>query len=67
MESYGGPYCSYPWYAFNGKDGAFTYGGDYPGTVQDYGRAAQFASAPQCGGPYGPDTTYCDIFLSPVP
>jgi hypothetical protein len=42
--TYGGPYCSYPWYAFNGNGGAFTYGGDYPGTVHDYGQAALFAS-----------------------
>jgi len=36
--SYGGPYCSYPWYAFNGTSAAFTYGADYPGTQFDYGR-----------------------------
>jgi len=27
---YGGPYCTYPWYAFNGTSAAFTYGADYP-------------------------------------
>jgi hypothetical protein len=65
--SYGGPYCSYPWYAFNGADSAFTYGADYPGTQHDYGQAGQFATTPQCGGPFGPDSTYCDTVLSPAP
>jgi hypothetical protein len=33
----------------------------------DYGRAAQFATAPLCGGPFGPDSTFCDTVLSPTP
>ena len=66
-HAYGGPYCIYPWYAFNGTDTAFTYGADYPGTKNDYGQASQFAATPQCGGPFGPDSTYCDTVLSPVP
>ena len=37
--SYGGPFCTYPWYVFNGTDSAFTYGADYPGTKFDYGHA----------------------------
>jgi hypothetical protein len=65
--SYGGPYCTYPWYAFNGTDSAFTYGADYPGTKFDYGQASQFATTPQCGGPFGPDTTYCDTVIRPTP
>ncbi len=65
--SYGGPYCTYPWYAFNGTSAAFSYGADYPGTQFDYGQAAQFATATQCGGPFGPDSTYCDTVLSPSP
>jgi hypothetical protein len=65
--SYGGPYCTYPWYAFNGTSAAFTYGADYPGTQSDYGQAAQFATTTQCGGPFGPDSTYCDTVLSPTP
>jgi hypothetical protein len=66
-NAYGGPYCIYPWYAFNGTDTAFTYVADYPGTKNDYGQASQFAATPQCGGPFGPDSTYCDTVLSPVP
>jgi hypothetical protein len=65
--SYGGPYCTYPWYAFNGADSAFTYGADYPGTQFDYGQAAQFATTTQCGGPFGPNSTYCDTVLTPTP
>jgi hypothetical protein len=64
--SYGGPYCIYPWYAFNGTDSAFTYGADYPGTKYDYGQADQFATTTECGGPFGPDTTYCDTIISPT-
>ena len=65
--TYGGPYCIYPWYAFNATDGAFTYGADYPGTKFDYGQADQFAQTMACGGPFGPDTTYCDTLLTPTP
>lgn len=66
-SSYGGPYCSYPWYAFNGTSSAFTYGGDYPGTKFDYGQGSQFATTMQCGGPFGTDSTYCDTVLKPTP
>lgn len=66
-SSYGGPYCIYPWYAFNGTANAFTYGVDYPGTRFDYKQAYQFATTPSCGGPFGPDTTYCDTILKPTP
>ncbi len=66
-SSYGGPYCSYPWYAFNRTPSAFTYGGDYPGTAHDYGQGSQFATTMQCGGPFGPDSTYCDTVLRPTP
>jgi hypothetical protein len=65
--AYGGPYCSYPWYARNGTTSAFTYGADYPGTKSDYGQASQFATSQQCGGPFGPDSTYCDTVLNPAP
>lgn len=61
--TYGTPFCWYPWYAFNGTDNAFTYGGDYPGTTKDYGRALQFDQNTDCGGPYGPNSTYCSTVL----
>jgi hypothetical protein len=46
--------------------GAFN-GADYPGTRDDYGQAGQFATTPQCSGPFGPDSTYCDTMLNPTP
>jgi hypothetical protein len=57
-SSYGGPFCIYPWFSQN-VDGSFTYGVDYPTTASDFGRADQFAQTTQCGGPFGPDSTYC--------
>jgi hypothetical protein len=66
-SSYGGPFCIYPWFAFNDAHSAFTYGADYPGTSFDYGKASQFATTQQCGGPFGPNSTYCDTILSPTP
>jgi hypothetical protein len=65
--SYGGPYCTYPWYAFNSDASAITFGADYPGTKFDYGQGSQYATTPLCGGPFGPDSTYCDTVLTPTP
>jgi hypothetical protein len=61
--NYGTPFCWYPWYAYNGSDGAFTYGGDYPGTSKDYGQALQFDQNLDCPSPTGPNTTYCATVL----
>ena len=66
-SSYGGPYCTYPWYAFNSDASAITFGADYPGTKFDYGQGSQYATTPLCGGPFGPDSTYCDTVLTPAP
>jgi hypothetical protein len=63
---YGGPFCTYPWYALNSNSKSFTYGADYPGTKFDYGQGSQFATTPQCGGPFGPDSTFCDTTLTPT-
>jgi hypothetical protein len=65
--NYGSRYCSYPWYTFNGAANALTYGGDYPGTKFDYGKGFQFPRTMKCGGPFGPDSTFCDTVLSPTP
>src|SRR5712691_4663473 len=35
-SGYGGTFCTYPWFAWNGTLSAFTYGGDYPGTTKDF-------------------------------
>jgi hypothetical protein len=65
--AYGGAYCTYPWYAANSAYSAITFGADYPGTKFDYGQGSQFPATMQCGGPYGPDSTYCDTVLKPSP
>jgi hypothetical protein len=57
--NYGTPFCWYPWYAYNKTDGAFTYGGDYPGTSQDFGQAAQFQQQENCTSPVGGFPQYC--------
>jgi hypothetical protein len=61
--SYGTPFCTYPWYAFNTTDNAFTYGGDYPGTSKDYGQALQFQQQENCVSPAGPYPQYCSTVL----
>ena len=43
----------------------FHYGADFPETVNDYGKADQFAQTLDCGGPFGPDSTYCDTVIQP--
>jgi hypothetical protein len=57
-SGYGGPFCIYPWYTQN-HDGSFSYGVDYPTTADDFGKANQFQQKLNCGGPFGPDSTYC--------
>ena len=54
-------------YAKHIEADALTYGADYPGTRFDYGKADQFATTPQCGGPFGPNSTYCVTIIKPVP
>ena len=61
--NYGTPFCTYPWYAFNGADRAFTYGGDYPGTSNDFGQAAQFQQAKGCTSPLGAFPQYCSTVI----
>ncbi len=61
--SYATPFCWYPWFAYNGTSKAFTYGGDYPGTSDDFGQAAQFQQETNCPSPSGPNTTYCATVL----
>jgi hypothetical protein len=57
-SGYGGPFCIYPWFSQN-DDGSLSYGVDYPTTVNDFGKADQFEQTTQCGGPFGPNSTYC--------
>lgn len=60
---YGTPFCWYPWYAFNGASNAFTYGGDYPGTTNDFGQANQFQQAENCTSPQGGFPQYCSTVI----
>lgn len=62
---YGEPYCIYPWYTRGAT--SFRYGVDYPGTVRDFGKAAQFATMPACAGGFGPRTTYCSTEILSTP
>ena len=61
--NYGAPFCTYPWYAFNGTDSAFTYGGDYSGTTKDFGQALEFQQQENCVSPSGPFPQYCSTIL----
>jgi hypothetical protein len=59
---YGGPYCIYPWFSWDGQ--AFNFGVRYPNTVADFGEATQFAQVPTCpeDGVF-PGPTYCDTVI----
>jgi hypothetical protein len=57
-SAYGGPFCIYPWFTQN-HDGSFSYGVNYPTTADDFGKANQFQQHLNCGGPFGPNSTYC--------
>ena len=36
--------------------------------VSDFGgKANQFQTTPQCGGPFGPNSTFCVTIIKPVP
>jgi hypothetical protein len=63
VASYGSPFCSYPYYAFNGADKAFTYGGAYPGTTKDFGGVDQFQETRDCTSPMGGFPQYCSTVL----
>jgi hypothetical protein len=59
--TYSGAFCIYPWFT-SGKSG-FHFGIDYPDTMKDFGQANQFTQTLQCGGPFGPNTTFCSTIL----
>jgi hypothetical protein len=63
--AYGGPYCIYPWYSWDGQ--AYNYGVNYPNTVDNFGRAGQFAKQTRCptppDSPFAPYKTYCDTII----
>src|SRR5262249_33965215 len=59
--TYGGAFCIYPWYTL-GTSG-FHYGVDFLDNVKDFNQADQFQQTPQCGGPFGADSTFCTTIL----
>jgi hypothetical protein len=59
---YGAPYCIYPWYT-KGTDHTFRYGINYPDTAKNYGEAEQFATSPECAGPFGAQSTFCPTVI----
>jgi hypothetical protein len=62
-QGYGGPFCIYPWYTL-GTSGIH-YGVDYADEINDFGGVDQFAQTQECGGPFGPNSTYCDTVVYP--
>ena len=58
-KGYGGPYCIYPWYSWDGS--AFNYGVTYPNTAERLAQANQFQQRPTCpsDGIFR-GRTYCD-------
>jgi hypothetical protein len=44
--NYGGPYCIYPWFSWDGA--ALNYGVTYPNTVDRLGQESQFRKNPTC-------------------
>jgi hypothetical protein len=62
-SGFGGPFCQYPFYAWNGTLNAFTYGGDYPGTTNEFGQAQQFQQAENCASPADGSPQYCATVL----
>jgi hypothetical protein len=60
--SFGGPFCTYPFYASN-ANGSFTFGGDYPGTTNDFGGALQYDQEKNCTSPNGQTAQYCSTVL----
>jgi hypothetical protein len=60
---YGGPFCTYPWYAWNGSMKAFTFGGDYPGTTNDFGKTDQYQQTENCASPADGSPQYCATIL----
>jgi hypothetical protein len=58
---YGGPICIYPWYTL-GTSG-FHFGVDFPDNIKDFDQADQYQQTLQCGGPFGPNSTYCATVL----
>jgi|GEM_PF-541182 len=62
--NYGKPFCTYPFYAYNGTDKAFTFGGDYPVTANDFGGADQFQQTRSCVNTTSGFAQYCSTQIT---
>jgi hypothetical protein len=61
-SKYGGPYCIYPWFSWDG--GALNYGVNYPNTVDRLGQANQFQKRATCPGTgVFEGNSYCDAIV----
>jgi hypothetical protein len=62
-NGYGGPYCIYPWFTWDGS--AFNFGVRYPNTVNNFGAATQFAPRTRCPAVsvFPGFNTYCDTVI----
>ena len=56
--------CTFPWYAYNARLKAITFGADYPGTTDAYNAYKQYATTPKCTSTFGP--IYCNSVLSSI-
>jgi hypothetical protein len=61
-KGYGGPFCIYPFFTWDGS--AFNFGVTYPNTVDSFDEVNQFAQQPECpqDGLF-PGDTYCATIL----
>ena len=61
-SGYGGPFCTYPFFSWDGT--AINYGADFPDTVDALGGADQFAQTQNCpeDGIFA-GNTYCDTIV----
>jgi hypothetical protein len=62
-QGYGGPFCIYPWYSWDGS--AINFGVDYPNTVERLGGARQFQQRATCPAVsvFPTSKTYCDAIV----
>jgi hypothetical protein len=61
--SYGGPYCIYPWYSWDGS--ALNFGVNYPNTADRLGQEDQFRKTAECPpvSVFPTSKTYCDTIV----
>jgi hypothetical protein len=61
--TYGGPYCIYPWFSWDG--GALNFGVNYPNTVDRLGQVNQFRKKTTCPpvSAFPTFKTYCDTII----